>query len=84
MGFRGFRAYGILAEIKRAAADKKDGGRRESAMILLGALFEKFLPLQKISEVVFVIQDGGLVGSALDLLADKGAVVRESAQYALG
>ena len=52
-------------------------------MILLGALFEKFLPQQKISEVIFLLQDGGIIPSALDLLADKGSVVRESAQYAL-
>ena len=52
-------------------------------MILLGSLFEKFLPQQKISEVVFLLQDGGVISSALDLLADKGNVVRESAQYAL-
>lgn len=83
VGFRAFRAYGILAEIRKAATDKKDGARRESAMILLGALFEKFLPQQKISEVIFLLQDGGIIPSALDLLADKGSVVRESAQYAL-
>lgn len=52
-------------------------------MILLGALFEKFLPGQKISEVVFLVQESSVVTSALDLLADKGNVVRESAQYAL-
>ncbi len=83
VGFRGFRAYGILEEIKKAAADKKDGSKRESAMILLGALFEKFPVAQRVSEVVFILQDGGIVPPALDALADKGAVVRESAQYAL-
>ena len=83
VGFRAFRTYGILAEIKKAAADKKDGAKRESSMILLGALFERFLPQQKLSEVIFLIQDGGIITPALDLLADKGAVVRESAQYAL-
>lgn len=83
VGFRAFRIYGIAAEIKKAAADKKDGSRRESAMILLGALFEKFPPSQRISEVVFLLQDGGIVALALDALADKGPVVRESAQYAL-
>ena len=83
VGFRGLRAYGILDEIKKAAADKKDGSRRESAMNLLGALFEKFPPAQAISEVVFLLQDGGVVTLALDALADKGAVVKESAQYAL-
>ena len=83
IGFRGFRAYGVLDEIKKAAADKKDGARRESAMNLLGALFERFPPAQAISEVVFLLQNGGVVPLALDALADKGAVVRESAQYAL-
>ena len=83
VGFRGFRAYGILDEIKKAAADKKNGTRRESAMILLGALFEKFPAHQRVSEVIFLLQDGGVVAPALDALADKGSVVRESAQYAL-
>lgn len=83
VGFRGFRAYGVLDEIKKAAADKKDGSRRESAMILMGALFEKFPTTQRVSEVIFLLQDGGIVASTLDALADKGAVVRESAQYAL-
>ena len=83
VGVRGFRAYGVLDEIKKAAADKKDGSRRESAMNLLGALFERFPPAQAISEVVFLLYDGGVVPLALDALADKGAVVKESAQYAL-
>lgn len=83
VGFRGFRKYGISTEIKKAAIDKKDGSRRESAMILLGALFEKFPASQRISEVIFLLQEGGLVALALDSLADKGAVVKESAQYAL-
>ena len=83
VGFRGFRAYGILDEIKKAAADKKDGSRRESAMNLLGALFEKFPPAQPISEVIFLLQDGGVVAPALDALADKGQVVNAAAQYAL-
>ena len=83
VGFRGLRGYGILNDIKKGAADKKDGAKRESAMILLGALFERFPPAQSISEVVFLLQDGGIISLALDALADKGAVVRESAQYAL-
>ena len=83
VGFRGFRAYGLLEEIKKAAADKKDGSKRESAMNLLGALFERFPSAQAISEVVFLLQDGSVVPPALDALADKGAVVKESAQYAL-
>ena len=83
VGFRGLDGYGILSEIKKAASDKKDGAKRESAMIILGAFFEAFPPAQRISEVVFLIQNGGVVNLALDALADKGAVVREAAQYAL-
>ncbi|KAL8639717.1 MAG: hypothetical protein Q9228_003274 [Teloschistes exilis] len=83
VGFRGLRMYGILDAVKKASADKKDGSRRESAMNLLGALFERFPPLQPISEVSFLIQDGGVLSVALDSLADKGSVVRDSAQYAI-
>ena len=83
VGFRGFRIYGVLEEIKKAAVDKKDGSRRESAMNLLGAFFERFPPVQPISEVIFLLQEGGLLPLTLDSLADKGAVVKESAQYAL-
>src|SRR5580700_11693554 len=83
VGFRGLYNYGILTEIKKAAADKKSGARKESAQNLLGALFERFPPRQTISEVTFLLQDGGMVPYALDALADKGAVVRDAAQYAL-
>ena len=83
VGFRGLWAYGVLNDVRRAAADKKDGAKRESAMILLGALFERFPQAQPISEVIFLLQDGGIIAPALDALADKGEVVRESAQYAL-
>ncbi|KAL9599069.1 MAG: hypothetical protein Q9219_004103 [cf. Caloplaca sp. 3 TL-2023] len=83
IGFRGLRVYGVLDEINRAAADKKDGSRRESAMNLLGALYERLPPAQPISEICFLIQQGGCLSLALDALADKGNVVRESAQYAL-
>jgi elongation factor 3 len=83
VGFRGLYDYGILTEIKKAAADKKSGTRKESAQNLLGALFERFPPRQTISEVIFLLQDGGMVPCALDALADKGAVVRDAAQYAL-
>lgn len=82
-GFRGLRDYGILAEIKKAAADKKSGLRRESAQNLLGALFERLPPKQKITEVLYLVQDGGMLACALDALADKGAVVRDAAQYGL-
>ncbi|KAL8713155.1 MAG: hypothetical protein Q9220_002676 [cf. Caloplaca sp. 1 TL-2023] len=83
VGFRGFHHYGILEQIKKAATDKKDGSRRESAMNVLGALFERFPPAQPISEICFLIQNGGIFGLALDALADKGNVVRDSAQYAI-
>jgi elongation factor 3 len=83
VGFRGLTEYGVLAEIKKAAADKKSGLRRESAQNLLGAIFERLPPQQKISEVVLLLQDGGMVACALDALADKGAVVRDAAQYGL-
>ena len=83
VGVGGLYDYGILAEIKKAAADKKSGSRRESAQNLLGALFERLPPQQALSEVVFLVRDGGMVQCALDALADKGAVVRDAAQYAL-
>src|SRR4051812_30652924 len=41
VGFRGLAGYGILQEIKKAAGDKKNPGRREGAMNALGALFER-------------------------------------------
>ncbi|KAI1506012.1 prion formation protein [Biscogniauxia marginata] len=83
IGFRGLQHYGVLAEIKKAAADKKSGLRRESAQNLLGALLEKFPSRQPLSEVVFLLQDGGMVACALDALSDKGTVVRDAAQYGL-
>jgi elongation factor 3 len=83
VGFQGLHSYGILAEVKKAAADKKSGLRRESAQNLLGALFERFTPRQPISEIVFLLQDGGMLGCAFDALADKGAVVRDAAQYGI-
>ena len=83
VGIRGLSVYGILDAIRKGATDKKDGAKRESAMNLLGALFERFTPAQPISEVVFLIQDGGVIALALDALADKGAQVKESSQYAL-
>ncbi|KAK3939746.1 [NU+] prion formation protein 1 [Diplogelasinospora grovesii] len=83
VGFRGLQQYGVLAEIKKAAADKKSGLRRESAQNLLGALFERFPPRQPISEAIFLLQDGGMVACALDALADKGSVVRDAAHYGL-
>ncbi|PGH07434.1 elongation factor 3 [Blastomyces parvus] len=83
VGFRGLHGYNLLKEIKRAAGDKKSGAKRESAMLILGALFERFPREQPLSEVVFLLEDGGLLSLALDALGDKGAVVRESAKYAV-
>ncbi|KAH8886393.1 hypothetical protein GQ53DRAFT_727778 [Thozetella sp. PMI_491] len=83
VGYRGLIGYGILAEVKKAAGDKKSGLRRESAQNLLGALFERIPPRAPVSEVVFLLQDGGMVACALDALADKGSVVRDAAQYGL-
>lgn len=82
-GFRGLHNYNLIRDIKKAATDKKNGAKRESSMLILGALFERFPPDHPLSEVVFLIEDGGLISLALDLLADKGAVVREAAQYAI-
>ncbi|KAL2837540.1 P-loop containing nucleoside triphosphate hydrolase protein [Aspergillus pseudodeflectus] len=73
----------LLPDIKKAATDKKNGAKRESAMLILGALLERFPTAHPLSEVVFLLQDGGVIGLALDALADKGAVVRDAAQYAI-
>jgi elongation factor 3 len=83
VGFRGLQGYGLVQEIKKAAGDKKNGSRRESAMNILGALFERFPVAQPLTEVVFLLQDGGFLSVALDALADKGPVVRDAAQYAV-
>jgi elongation factor 3 len=83
VGFHGLVQYGILAEIRKAANDKKSGLRRESAMNLLGAILERFPQRQPLSEVTFLLQDATLLALALDSLADKGTVVRDAAQYAL-
>ncbi|KIW71783.1 hypothetical protein PV04_00019 [Phialophora macrospora] len=83
VGIRGLLSYNIIPEIKKAAADKKNGSKRESAMFILGAMFERFPREQPLSEVVFLVQEGGLFNLVLDGLADKGSSVRESAQYAV-
>ena len=83
IGFRGLNSYGIIDEIRSAATDKKNGGRREGSMFLLGALFERFPPAQAMSEVVFLLQHPDLLPLTIDLLADKTPAVREGAQYAL-
>lgn len=83
VGSRGLQQYNLLADIKKAATDKKNGARRESAMLILGALLERFPREHPLSEVVLLLEDGGVLGLALDALADKGAVVRDAAQYAI-
>ena len=83
VGFRGLKGYGVIDDIKKAAVDKKNAVRREGALNALGALFERFPRDHKLAEVVFLVQDEGLVPLALDTLSDKAAPVRESAKYAL-
>lgn len=83
VGFRGLGGYGVLEEIKKSAGNKKDAVRREGAMNALGALFERFPRTQRIAEVVFLVQEAGLVPLALDLMSDKTGPVKESAKYAL-
>lgn len=84
VGCNGLYQHGTLDEVKKAAADKTSGVRRESALNLLGALFETFPPRERVSEIIFLVQDrGSLVVCALEGLADKGSVVREAAEYGL-
>jgi elongation factor 3 len=83
VGVRALLNTSILADTKKAASDKKDGSKRESAMFILGAMFEIMPRQQPLSEVIFLLHDGGLLSIVLDGLADKGSSVRESAQYAV-
>ncbi|KAK5461400.1 [NU+] prion formation protein 1 [Exophiala xenobiotica] len=83
IGIRGLLSYDLIPAIKKAATDKKNASKRESAMFMLGAMFERFPREQPISEVVFLVRDGGLLHLVLDGLADKGSSIRESAQYAV-
>ena len=83
VGCRGLNEYGVISAIKKGATDKKSGAKRESAMILFGALVERMPPAQPLSEAVFLLQEGGTLSLAFDALADKGAVVREAAEYAI-
>ncbi|KAF2135551.1 uncharacterized protein K452DRAFT_260270 [Aplosporella prunicola CBS 121167] len=83
VGFRGLQGYGILDEVKKAATNKKDVGRKEGAMFAIGALFERMPPHQRLTEVVFLLQEDGLVALCLDALSDKSSTIKESAQYAL-
>ncbi|TKX22632.1 [NU+] prion formation protein [Elsinoe australis] len=83
VGHRGLINYDVLETIKAAAADKKSPGKREGAMFALGALFERFPPKHRLSEVVFLLQEDYCVTMALDALADKASPVKEGARYAL-
>ncbi|KAI7505025.1 ABC transporter domain-containing protein [Hortaea werneckii] len=83
VGFRGLNGYGILATIQKSAVDKTSAGKREGAMFALGAIFERFPPKQKLSEIVFLLQQTDLIPIALDALADKQSAVKEGARYAL-
>lgn len=83
VGIKAVITSDLLPLVKKAATDKKNGAKRESAMFILGAMFERFPREQPLSEVVFLVQNGGVLNLVLDCLADKGPTVRESAQYAV-
>jgi elongation factor 3 len=83
VGPRGLQQYGVLAAVKKTAADKKNAERRDAALNAVWALFEYAIPKQPISEVVLLVQDGGLVACALDALADKVDYVTYAAKQAL-
>lgn len=83
VGYQGLYDYGVLNRVRSAAANKKSGLERESAQNLLGALFERIAPKQRLSEVAFLLRQDGMIGVAFDALSDKGAVVRDAAQYGL-
>ena len=83
VGIKGLLTYDLIPQIKKASTDKKSGSKRESAMFILGAMFERFPRDQPLSEIVFLVQNGGLLNLVLDCLADKGPSIRESAQYAV-
>ncbi|ETN38257.1 uncharacterized protein HMPREF1541_06288 [Cyphellophora europaea CBS 101466] len=83
VGIRPMLESAIIPETKKAATDKKNAAKRESAMFILGAMFERFPREQPLSEVIFLLHNGGLLNLVLDCLADKGGSVRESAQYAV-
>ncbi|KIV94405.1 hypothetical protein PV10_02173 [Exophiala mesophila] len=83
VGVRGLLAYNLIPEIKKAAGNKKQDAKRLGAMFIVGAMFERFPREQHLSEVVFLVRDGGLLSIALDALADKNSSIRESAQYAV-
>ncbi|KAM0816235.1 putative ABC transporter domain-containing protein [Seiridium cardinale] len=83
VGYQGLTDYGVLARVRAGAANKKSGLERESAQNLLGALFERIAAKQRLSEVAFLRRQDGMIAPALDALSDKGAVVRDAAQYGI-
>lgn len=83
IGCFGLTSYGIVDTVRKAAADKKTGFKREGAMFLVGALFEKFPQKQPLCEVTFLLEHRDLIQITLDSLADKGSSVKDGAQYAL-
>lgn len=83
VGVRGLSQYRLIADALKAASDKKNPGRREGAMFALGAIFERFPPKARLSEVVFLLQEQALLPCVLDALADRGAAVKEGARYAI-
>ncbi|KXT02882.1 hypothetical protein AC578_1830 [Pseudocercospora eumusae] len=83
VGFRGLTAYNVFPDIVKASANKKDAAKREGAMFALGAIFERFPPKSRLSEVIFVVKETALVGCALDSLADRQPSIKEGARYAL-
>ncbi|QIX00384.1 hypothetical protein AMS68_005901 [Peltaster fructicola] len=83
VGFRGLTQYGVVEEILKAAADKKNVARREGAVYAAGALLEKSLAVSRLNEVVLLRQYDGLVAVMLDSLADKQSSVKQGASYAI-
>lgn len=77
--FRSLSSYDILTILATAATDKKDGTKRESAMIAYSSLYSIFIPASRCTEPLLL----GTLEVCLDGLADKGAVVKESAQYSV-
>ncbi|RPB16545.1 hypothetical protein P167DRAFT_532096 [Morchella conica CCBAS932] len=70
----------LIPALAKAANDKKSGTNRESAMIVYGALYES-LPVKSPMTEILLLKS--TLANVFDGLADKGSVVRESAQYAI-
>ncbi|KAF3901602.1 hypothetical protein ABW21_db0204384 [Orbilia brochopaga] len=77
--FRSLTRFNILPVLAAAAADKKNGTKRESAMIAYSALYSIVTPAARCTEPLLL----NTIEVCLDGLADKGSVVKESAQYAV-